>query len=85
MINVATLQAHANIFADSYSDVIEYVTDISHPQVLDPTLTQNLNMAFMESTVEIDDNKWDIIDIKQEWTAKFFEFSQSWSYSKMLK
>ena len=66
---MVTLQAHANIFADRKTDtMVEYDSDMSYPQVLDPTQTQILNMAFMESTVKIDDNLWDIFEITEEWT-----------------
>ena len=81
---MVTLHAHANIFADLKSNVIEYDSDMSYPQVLDPSRTQTLNMAFMESTVKIDDNLWDIFEISEEWTAKFFEFTQSWSYTTLV-
>ena len=38
-------------------------------------------MSFMESTVRLDDNPWDLLDITSEWSTKFYEFATSWSYS----
>lgn len=83
IVNIVTLQAHANIFAshnDESNSVVEYVSDMSHPQALDPNLSQTLNMAFFESTVSIQDTKLDIFEVADEWTTKFVEFSKSWKY-----
>ena len=47
--------------------MIEYVTDMSYLQYLDPDRKQTLNMSFMESTVRIDDAKYDIFEVYDEW------------------
>ena len=54
---------------------------MSHLKVLNPDETQNLNMSFMESTVKIDDNIYDIFEMTEEWQGKFLEFADSWSYT----
>lgn len=38
-------------------------------------------MSFMKSTVRIDDNKYDIFEITDEWQDEFFELGKTWSYS----
>ena len=43
--------------------MIKYLTDMSTLKVLDPKMRQVLNMSFMESTVKIDDNHWDLLDL----------------------
>ena len=50
-------------------------------KVLDPHHSQILNISFKESTVRIDDNSWDLLDLSDKWSEKFFEFADSWSYS----
>ena len=40
---------------------------MSYLQVLDPERSQTLNMSFMQSTVRIDDNKYDIFEVTEEW------------------
>ena len=49
--------------------------------MLDPERSQALNMSFMKSTVRIDDNKYDIFEITDEWQDEFFELGKTWSYS----
>ena len=61
--------------------MIYYSTDLSQVQVLDPQRSKTLNISLMESTVKIDDNKYDIFKVIPEWQSRFIEFAKSWEYS----
>ena len=63
--NFLFLSAHPNILGEEKDEVIRHIEDTNHYFHLDPTHTQRNNIYFMESTLTLKDNIWDIYEFSE--------------------
>ena len=63
--NFAMLSAIPNILAADHTEIVSYSADLTHFYYLDPTHALDVNVFFLESTINLKDNVWD-----------FFEYSE---------
>lgn len=69
------LKAQPDIFIRNRDAVIAYNTDVYKRYMIDPTSSQQENVFFYESEVLLKDQWYDLFDVMDEYSLKFFETS----------
>ena len=78
------LEAYPNILGSNKDEVVRYREDsTNHFAYLDPTSTQTMNIFFMESTLSLKDNIWDIFEAA-EYEVSIVEYSHTTRNSKWM-
>ena len=65
--------------------MLDYLQDVTQFYTLDPLVQQNVNMFFLESKVRSNKNNYyDIFEFTEDYNTKFFENSDTQSYTKRI-
>ena len=64
--NLALLSEVPNILGEDTKEIVQYQQDLTHFYYFDPTHRQETNVYFMESTINIKDNIYDIFDATEK-------------------
>ena len=77
------MAAYPNILGSNHEEVIKYREDTNHFVYLDPTHTQTMNIYFMENTMSLKDNIWDIFEVT-EYEVSIAEHSHTTRTNKWI-
>ena len=80
MINIVLMNSHVDLSQKNKDDVITYSMDTTNYFLLNPSIDQRVNMYYMKSKVELND------EINQLWRQpvelKTFQFDKSYHYQE---
>ena len=57
------MHSEPDIFGQSHDEMIHFSNDVTQYHILDPTHTQNTNLFFSESVMNLKDNWWDFLEV----------------------
>ena len=61
-LNFVNMNAYPNLIGDNAESIISYNLDFTHYKFLDPYRAQNTNLYFMQSSITLKDNIFDVFD-----------------------
>ena len=64
-INFAISTSHPNILSENKMEPILYGQSIDTFFYLEPDIEKVENIFFMESSINLEDNKWDLFDVEE--------------------
>ena len=68
------LNAIPNILAEDALEIVEYSEDSTHFYHLDPSHEKNTNIFFMDSTINFNNNEYDLFEFSEK-EVQIFEHS----------
>ena len=66
------LKAYPNILSENVEETVIYKMDLLNYLVIEPQMYKSENIYFMESSMELEDNIWDFLEISEK-EVRFFE------------